>query len=164
MKHDGIEINEEFGVNPTMSMCFFCGEEKGELVLFGAEGFKKLNEKTGIYESAQAPMKMVVDATPCQKCQEKWSIGITFLEMTEIEVISEMKRGKPTKFEKQMVPTGRLSVITEEAAIHMLSKSEEKDEVLKRRIALMTVEDYEKIFGNVESDSEKSSDIHDSDD
>ena len=62
MKGDLI-LHKEHGLNPTMPVCIYCGEDKGEIVLLG-------NAYKG-----EAPMKMIIDNEPCDTCREKMDSG-----------------------------------------------------------------------------------------
>jgi len=83
-------VHKEYGVNPTISQCILCGEEKNEIVLLGAA-----------YKD-EAPMRMVTSIEPCDKCKDKYlSDGVMLIE-------AEGNKDKP-------MPTGRVIVIKDEA-------------------------------------------------
>ena len=54
-----LKLHPKFGTNPTKALCIMCGQERGDIKLFGAE----LDE--------EAPPTMIVDYVPCGACQEK---------------------------------------------------------------------------------------------
>ena len=63
-----IRLSKEFGVNPSIASCYYCGESTNEIILFGA-GYK--DPKTG--RSAQAPMRgPAISLEPCPKCRETY--------------------------------------------------------------------------------------------
>ena len=67
-----IRLHPKYGVNPTISTCIICGEDKNEIVLLGA-AYKE-----------QAPMHMVTSIEPCDKCKAKYLInGIMLVETDE---------------------------------------------------------------------------------
>jgi hypothetical protein len=85
----GIRLHKEFGLNPTISTCIVCGEDKKEIALLGA-GYK-----------GQAPMHMITSVEPCDNCRKKYleeGDGVLLLEAT-----SDRK------------PTGSLTVLKREA-------------------------------------------------
>lgn len=136
-----IKISEKHGVNPTIPICFFCGEEKKEIVLLG-----KLPGDT------EAPMHMWIpgDYEPCEKCKEKWSHGIPLIEVNDT-----------ANFDRQpeivagAYPTGRVVVIREEA-IKRGFKENVADELLKHRHGLIDRIVFEEIVGKREdSDDNK---------
>jgi hypothetical protein len=63
MKND-IKLHKEHGLNPTIPICVFCGEDKNEIALLGAD------------YKGEAPMHMAIDNEPCEECQEKLDGGI----------------------------------------------------------------------------------------
>jgi hypothetical protein len=85
----GIRLHKEFGLNPTISVCMVCGEEKNEVVLLGA-AYK-----------GEAPMHMVTGIEPCDKCRKQ------YLEDGNGVLLVEADSDKK--------PTGRLMVIRREA-------------------------------------------------
>lgn len=88
---DGIRLHPKHGLNPTIPRCAWCGEDKNEVALLGSK------------YKGEAPMHMVIDDVPCEKCQAQMDKGITLFEAAMgID-------GKPHR-------TGRFVVITEDAA------------------------------------------------
>lgn len=97
-----IKVSEKYGVNPTIPVCFFCGEEKNEVALLG----KITNKRTK--EEIEAPTRMVLDYEPCDKCKEAWSKGVAIIEVTQKDL------GRPN-IAPNAQPTGRLVVLNPEA-------------------------------------------------
>lgn len=85
----GVRLHKEFGLNPTISVCIICGEEKNEIALLGA-AYK-----------GQAPMHMITGIEPCEKCRKK------YLEEGDGVMLVEADRDKK--------PTGMVMVIRREA-------------------------------------------------
>ena len=67
----GITLSKKHGVNPSMDICFWCGEPKG-LALFGR-----------LKGDAEAPKRMVTSLEPCDKCKEKFKLGVHLIEVTD---------------------------------------------------------------------------------
>ncbi len=63
-KSDSIKLSPKHGLNPSMRICFWCGEEDGIALLGKLPGDK------------EAPRQVVVDYEPCPKCKEIFSKGI----------------------------------------------------------------------------------------
>lgn len=101
---NGIKLSPKHGVNPTIPVCFFCGEEKNEVALLGKIGDGRKNE------DFEAPMHMVLNYEPCDKCKEQWSKGVAVIEVTE----TPFPDGRPP-IQKNLYPTGRHVVIRTEA-------------------------------------------------
>lgn len=66
-----IRISERHGVNPSVGICFFCGEGK-EVILFGR-----------MREDAEAPREVCLDKEPCQKCADFMKQGIILIGCDE---------------------------------------------------------------------------------
>lgn len=71
MSRDSIPLHPKYGLNATIPVCVFCGEEKSQIALLG-------NKYKG-----EAPSSMVVDLEPCEKCQEIMDKGLTIIEVEE---------------------------------------------------------------------------------
>ena len=121
-----IKLSEKYGVNPTIPVCFFCGEEKNEVALLG----KITNKRTR--EEVEAPMKMVLDYEPCDKCKEQWSKGVAIIEATKNDL------GRPC-IAQDAQPTGRIVVVKPEALVNCKAGD--------RRLMIDT--EFEQLFGGV---------------
>ena len=67
---ENIKLSPKHGVNPTISICFYCGAEKNEIALLGKIGGKN---------DLEAPRKTVLNYEPCEKCAEIMAKGITLI-------------------------------------------------------------------------------------
>ena len=103
-----MRLHPTHGVNPTLAVCQWCGEDTGEVVLLGA-AYK-----------GETPMRMVINDVPCPPCQTSMDKGITLIEAREVG-------GKPER-------TGRWCVITEDAARRLFTNPP-LDAVLRTRKA-----------------------------
>lgn len=101
---NSIKLSPKHGVNPTIPVCFFCGEEKNEIALLGRIGDGRK------HEDFEAPMRMVLDYEPCDKCKEQWSKGVAIIEVSQ----TPLSDGRPP-IQKDLYPTGRHVVIKPEA-------------------------------------------------
>ena len=122
-----IRLSKKHGLNPTIKVCFFCGEDTNEIAILGK-----------LKEDKEAPMRMVLDYQPCDKCREQFNVGVPLIECTYTNnnnrlSISEDGDGH------EVYPTGRWCVITEEGAKSIFSDKAVKgqpicveDELFKR--------------------------------
>lgn len=115
-------LNPKHGVNPTIRQCFWCGEDTGEILLLG-NAMKD-----------QAPMHMVTDYNPCDRCMENFDQGILIVEVSR----TPLQDNQPDL--GGAYPTGAHWVITEEAVCRLLDESIAKD-ILKARKAFITKQD-----------------------
>ena len=108
MSNAGIKLSPKHGLNPTIPVCFWCGEERNEVALLGHIGDGRK------HEDFEAPMHMVIDYEPCEKCRANMALGVTLMEATN-------KPNSVTKVEMQkgVYPTGRYVVIKRDAARKM---------------------------------------------
>ena len=114
----GIRLSEKHGVNPSMEVCFWCGEVKG-IALFGK-----------MKGDVEAPRHVVLNYEPCDKCKEGMNSGFTIMEATE------RNNGNP-EIQKGVYPTGRWSVLKTEAAERIFG-----EEVAHGGKCFMAVETY----------------------
>lgn len=126
-----ITLSPKYGVNPTIPVCFWCGEEKNEVALLGRIGDSRK------HEDFEAPMHIVLDYEPCAKCWENMSKGFTVMEATS-------RPNSVTNMEMQsgIYPTGRFVVLRMEAAQRMFNP-----EVAKVGKAFVDVALFNQFFG-----------------
>ena len=100
----GIRLSKKHGVNPTIKVCFFCGEDTNEIAFLG----KLPNDE-------EAPKRTILDYCPCDKCKEKMDEGVTLIE---VDYSSPCKYPSISKDSDghEVFPTGRWCVITKEGA------------------------------------------------
>lgn len=123
-----LAVSPKHGVNPSLPVCFFCREEKGEIIFFGK-----------LPGDVEAPKHPIVDYVPCRKCQEKFADGVLIIEVSKspnVENQPSITRCSPFAY-----PTGRYSVVVPEAL---------RNQYKPGSAALMLTDDYEKTFGNIE--------------
>jgi len=88
-----IKLSKKHGLNPSMSICFFCGKEKNELVIPGR-----------LKGDAEAPRKAVWSYEPCDECRQYMKEGVMVCVV------------KDDSDPKNPYRTGRLLVIRDEDA------------------------------------------------
>lgn len=110
----GIKLSPKHGVNPTIPMCFFCGESKNEIALLGKIGGKG--------EDIEAPMYMVLDYEPCDKCKE--TIGDNVLVIgVQAQDTAELQKCLP--IQKGFVPYGNWTIMLPEAVKRIFELDDE---------------------------------------
>lgn len=90
-------ISKKHGLNPSMDICFFCGETKG-IALFGK-----------MKGDAEAPRQVLLNYEPCDKCKEAMDKGTTI-----VEVVTEDNGNR--QIVDGAYPTSRWCVMRSEAA------------------------------------------------
>jgi hypothetical protein len=136
-KSDSITLSPKYGVNPTMPLCFFCGEEKNEIALLGK-----------LPGDAKAPRHMWIpgDYTPCDKCREKWDKGIALIEASETPEFDNQPA-----MDNGCYPTGRVLVAPEDT-VRKTFKPEVSEDIVKRKIVCMSKEVIDILTGNKKED------------
>lgn len=118
-----IRLHSKHGLNPTLPVCAFCGQDTGEVALLGAA------------YRGEAPHRMVLDPRqPCQTCLDAMRGGIAF-----IEAILAGDAWTP----------GRWCVVKETAAFIAAIAEPLQSTVRAQRRALVTPADYTVLFGEV---------------
>lgn len=101
----GLKLSPKHGLNPTISVCFWCGEEKGEIALLGHIGDARKGE------DIEANMHTVINYEPCPACLAKMDSGFTVVEAT-----TSPNNTTSVPIQDGIYPTGRFVVIKPEAA------------------------------------------------
>jgi 2-hydroxychromene-2-carboxylate isomerase len=112
-----IRLHKEFGVNPTIPLCFWCGKERNEVAMLGAAYAK------------QAPTHMVIDYIPCDACAALQAQGIT---------VAEARRNLGSA----STLTGRWMVLTEQGIRHFVQSEAMLKAVLRARRTLVEPEAF----------------------
>lgn len=123
-----IKLHPEYGVNPTMGQCFWCGGETGEIALLGAS------------IKGEAPRMMVLGYGECPKCTEQMSQGILFMEATDSPAFENQR-----PMQKDAYPTGRWMVVTE-SFVERFMLPDAAAQTLEARRCLLTPDIYQKIL------------------
>ncbi len=124
-----IQISEKHGVNPSMGVCFWCGNNDGTILLPGK-----------LPGDAEAPHRMCATYEPCPKCAEKFSAGVHIIEAHETAQHDghAALRGK--------YPTGRMVVIKREAVLRIFDPEMARAAIGCGK-ALMEPSCFEQLFG-----------------
>lgn len=123
-----IPISPKHGVNPTIPICFWCGQEKNEIALLGR-----------LKGDAEAPRHVVIDYEPCDKCKALFNQGIHVIGVTNQPVVPEMFPIVDDGQEK-LYPTGSMFVARPEWAERFLTANDKQDmipNVLKQKTLLL---------------------------
>ena len=102
-KKNSIRISPEHGVNPSITVCSFCGKDKGLAMLGKLKG------------DAKAPKRAIYDYTPCEECQKKLDTGVGIIEVTRTN-------NQTLPIQEGAWPTGRWCVISKEAATRLFKE------------------------------------------
>jgi len=129
-----IRLSEKHGVNPSVCVCFWCGEDRGDLVLAGR-----------LAGDREMPHKCIVDYEPCDACQAKMATGITLIEVSDHVIREDLAAINATRRDRHPhpahYPTGCWCVVTESGARKLFNESV-VDDVCRVKQAWVDVETY----------------------
>jgi len=95
--NDVIHLHPQYGLNPTICQCYYCGQDKNEIALLGR------------HYQGEAPIHMVTSLEPCDDCKAKYADYTLLIEMErEWDVTVYSKR------QKEPQPTGRWCAVRRE--------------------------------------------------
>lgn len=100
-----IKLSKKHGVNPTIPVCFFCGNEKNEVALLGE-----------LPDDIEVPRYTMLDYEPCDTCKKHMDKGVTVVEVSP----ERFKDNRPP-IQDNLYPTGRWAVLTKESAKKMFN-------------------------------------------
>ena len=129
----GIKLSPKHGVNPSMDLCFWCGQPKG-LILCG-----RMHEKKGDRTDVEAPKGMVMNLEPCDKCKENFNLGVQIVEVVDdgSKFHNDLTFAIQAEDKKVKWPTGRFVVMKAEAikggkpGMRMLCTTETMDRIFE---------------------------------
>lgn len=119
-----IRISPKYGVNQTIPVCFFCGEEKNEVALLGRIGKGK--------NDIEAPHHMILDYEPCEECKKKMDTGITLIEITDTP-----NSENQSPIATDAYPTGNWWVVTEDFIRNNIQPHELAEQIIQHRKTLV---------------------------
>jgi hypothetical protein len=121
-------LSHKYGVNPTMPVCFYCQHETGEVALLG----RVVDKKTG--KEVEAPRHMILDHTPCDACKEWMEKGVILISVKN----STTSGDDPLR-------TGGWCVVKDEALARFITPPALLMDMLKKRVAFVSDELWDKI-------------------
>lgn len=126
-----IRLSEKHGVNPTIPVCFWCGNEKNEIALLGK-----------LPNDAEAPMHAVLDFEPCEECRKKFNSGVTLFEVTDRPIME----GQPPINRSNLYLSGRYVVVKPEIIRVIIINPELAENIIKAKKGLIDEEVFEQLI------------------
>lgn len=114
----GIRVSEKHGVNPSLGVCFWCGEDTGTIGLMGR-----------IKDDAEAPRHAVFDYDPCDDCGKKWATGIGLFEVIPVGESDY----PPVHNDGAHSFTGRYVIVSEDLINRMFNKPTAESVLIHRK-------------------------------
>lgn len=117
----GIRISPKHGLNPSIAVCFYCGEDKNEIVLPGR-----------MKGDREAPRRGVWNHDPCTKCAAFMTQGVICIGVDESK----------TTDHKNPYRDGNWCVMTPEAIARVVKPPTLVDEILRQRCTFIDSETW----------------------
>lgn len=144
----GIRLSEKHGINPSISVCYFCQDDKNEIAIPGR-----------LPNDAQAPRSGVWDMEPCDKCKGYMQQGIILIEIRdgELEKVESERQTHQLRYDRMPASrrplffpnpyrTGGWWVVAEDAIRRLMrDQTEPLARVLECRWAFVTQTDASNI-------------------
>jgi hypothetical protein len=94
-----LRVSEKYGVNASLELCFFCGKEKGVVLMGRLKG------------DVKAPISVIADKEPCDECKERMKEGVMFIGVED---------GQEGKDEPDRM--GMIVTVKDESVSHLLNE------------------------------------------
>ena len=120
-----IKLSKKHGLNPSLMLCFWCGEAHGVAICGRLKG------------DAEAPRQMVVDYEPCESCKQKFDTGVALIEVSEVPGASTQPP-ITAREGTDYYPTGRYIVVNDAGVSAAFLPDMAKTLLEKRRAYLHT--------------------------
>lgn len=134
----GIRLSDKHGVNPGLSVCFWCGEADG-VVLYGR-----------LPGDQKAPREALVSYDPCSSCKERFKQGVLLLE-AQTAPIQEGQQPLTMGTDSSGVripvfPTGRYLVVAPAWVERTIKPPEFAQDVLRQGRAVIDKEVFDALM------------------
>ena len=131
-----IPISPKHGVNPTVPVCFWCGEMKNEIAFLGR-----------LKGDIEAPPSMILNYEPCDKCKENWAKGVALLKASKMPFTQNQVpfQGSVARGDDVYV-NGAVMVIKVEALKRLNLGDDITESAIKEGILLMESEVFDAIW------------------
>lgn len=117
----GIRLSPKYGVNPMVTLCFYC-QESMDVALLGR-----------LKDDAEAPRQAVIDMEPYDKCAGYMEQGVILISVRD----GDDETDNPYR-------TGGWVVVIDEV-IHRMIDEQVAEEIVKRRMAFVPDDAWDKI-------------------
>lgn len=108
-KSKDIKLSRKHGLNPTIPVCFWCGNEKNEIALMG-----EVFDSNG--QEIEMPTYACINYEPCEECKKQMELGFTIMEAT-----SQPNENTNVEFQSGVYPTGKWAVLKPDAAARIFN-------------------------------------------
>lgn len=121
---DSIPMHPKYGLNATIPICAFCGQEKNEIAILGAN------------YNGEVPKSMIVNFEPCNDCKNIMEQGFTIIEVESKE--------NPLPHAWAVIDTEKM----DEFLSHFKLTEQQKSAFKKHKLMLTSIGTLKKFFGD----------------
>lgn len=100
MAKGDIILSDKYGVNPSLGVCYWCGQDNGEILLLGK-----------LKGDVEAPKRAIYNYNPCNPCIQRFEAGIALVEISTTPLV-EHHMPIDTQEGQALYPTGKVVVLT----------------------------------------------------
>lgn len=127
---NNIRLHPKFGLNPTMTTCYYCLEPK-EVLLVGSNVNEFQKAALCSPDGQMISNIGVIDLAPCQKCKEFMKQGI---------ILISIRNGEEKEFEKKIpnpYRTGGWIVVKEDLIRRLITDERLVESILTQRFCFV---------------------------
>lgn len=129
-----LRLSKKHGVNPSVSICFWCGKDDAVILCGRLKG------------DVEAPRSCVFSYDPCPECKEQFSQGVWIIEAS-----TEPTTRGAQEIQEGVYPTGRMVVVTEEFVTrefpNVFGEDVDVSDILNRRKMFLEDKVFDWMFG-----------------
>jgi hypothetical protein len=140
LEEKDLKLHPEYGANPSMGVCFWCGEDDGRVLLLGYNGGAKASPRT------------IAGYEPCAKCRERFATGVLLIEARKGNPYFDGQT--PMDKDADVYPSGTTAVVSDEEVRKIINEPMVND-VIRERRTFVDHEAWTKMLKKEEATDEK---------
>lgn len=145
---NSIPLSPKHGLNPTIPVCFWCGNPKNEIALMGRVNPSKKRGKNA--EDIKMPMYSLIDYEPCDTCKSYMDQGVTLIAVDTVQT----NNLPPIDHKRNLYPTGKFVVIKEDG-VKALFATDVAEDMIKNKKCFVDNATVEYIYSLKEKEEEE---------
>lgn len=137
-KEKGIRVSEKYGLNPSLTVCFWCGESTGIALCGRLKG------------DVEAPKEVFGGYDLCNKCKEKLGDGVAIIEVNSTPYTENQPPIQGTLY-----PSGRMIGLSQEVIRDMIKDDDIVKGAIKHKKLFVDVQIFSCLIGNINTGGEE---------
>ena len=131
-----MKLHSKYGVNPTVTTCFWCGSDMGVALL-------------GASIEGEAPRQMVLNYDLCDDCLKRKADG--WVMMFEASEVPQNKNQPKINSNPNLYPTGRNIWVRPEFVKRNFQPPELVQDILEHGMSAMDLESYQQLVDAIDA-------------